>query len=265
MKRLKVKLLFAFIFGMMLSSCHTSEKIIYLQDVENGQRSSINNESLITIQSGDKISIVVTSDDPKIAAMYNLPITTYQAGSSSSLSSSQQIQFYIVDDSGNIMMPIVGAIHVEGLTRPQIATLVKKKLIDGNFLKDAVVNVDYGNLRISVLGEVKTPGKYSIDRDKITILDAISMAGDLTITGKRDCILVIREDKGVRSTYYLDLRKQDVFNSPAFYLQQNDIVYVHPNKMRAGQSTINENSLQSASMWVTISSFLTSLGVLLFK
>ena len=91
------------------------------------------------------------------------------------------------------------------------------------------------------------------------------MAGDLTITGKRDCILVIREDKGVRSTYYLDLRKQDVFNSPAFYLQQNDIVYVQPNKMRAGQSTINENSLQSASMWVTISSFLTSLGVLLFK
>lgn len=262
---MKVSFFCMLLLCLVLTSCHTSQKIVYLQDVESNSTTAINNEMLITIQPGDKISVVVTGSDPNLAALYNLPIVSYQAGSSTGFGGSQQIQCYIVDDKGDIMMPVMGSVHVEGLTRPQIAELVKKKLIDGGYIDDAVVNVDYGNLKISVLGEVGHPGKFAIERDKVTIFDALSMAGDLTITGKRDGVLVIREEKGQRSTYYMDLRSKSVFNSPAFYLQQNDVVYVQPNKMRAGQSTINENSLQSASMWVTISSFLTSLGVLLFK
>lgn len=117
----------------------------------------------------------------------------------------------------------------------------------------------------SVLGEVKTPGKYSITKDQISLLEAISMAGDLTIYGKRDAIFVIREENGERVTHWVDIRSKDIFTSPVYYLKQNDVVYVQPNKVRAGQSTINENNVKSVSLWISIGSFLTSLGVLLFK
>ena len=115
------------------------------------------------------------------------------------------------------------------------------------------------------MGEVKTPGKYSISKDYITLLEAISMAGDLTIYGKRDAIFVIREEKGERVTHWVDLRSYDLFKSPVYYLKHNDVVYVQPNKVRAGQSTLNENSVKSVGLWISIGSFLTSLGVLLFK
>ena len=128
-----------------------------------------------------------------------------------------------------------------------------------------MVTVEFMNLYFSVLGEVKSPGKYTISKDQITLLEAIAMAGDLTITGKRDAIFVIREEAGQRITHWVDLRSQDIFQSPVYYLKQNDVIYVQPNKMRAGQSTINENNVKSVSLWISIASFLTSLGVLLFK
>ena len=145
------------------------------------------------------------------------------------------------------------------MTRSQIAALVKQRLKEENLVNDPVVTVEFMNLSFSVLGEVKTPGKYSISKDYITLLEAISMAGDLTIYGKRDAIFVIREEKGERVTHWVDLK------SPVYYLKQNDVVYVQPNKVRAGQSTLNENSVKSVGLWISIGSFLTSLGVLLFK
>ena len=151
------------------------------------------------------------------------------------------------------------------MTKSQIAALVKQKLIDENLVKDPVVTVEFMNLYFSVLGEVKSPGKYSITKDQITLLEAISMAGDLSIYGKRNAVFVIREENGERVTHWADLRSKDVFNSPVYYLKQNDVIYVQPNKVRAGQSTLNENSVKSVSMWITIASFLTSLGVLIFK
>ena len=132
-------------------------------------------------------------------------------------------------------------------------------------MNDPVVTVDFMNLYFSVLGEVKNPGKYSITKDRISLLEALSMAGDLTIYGKRDAIYVIREEDGKRVTYAVDIRSTDFFRSPVYYLMQNDVVYVQPNKVRAGQSTINENNVKSVSLWLSIGSFLTTLGVLLFK
>ena len=113
--------------------------------------------------------------------------------------------------------------------------------------------------------QVTNPGTYTINSDKVTVLEAIAMAKDLTIFGERDHVYVIREENGQRKSYQLDLRSADIFKSPAYYLKQNDVVYVQPNKVRAGQSTINENSVKSVGLWISIASFLTSLGVLLFK
>lgn len=221
----------------------------------------------ITVQPKDQISIVVSSKDPELAALFNLTRVQQRVGSTGLNNSNNngEISGYTLDDKGAIDFPVLGNLTVAGMTRSQIAALVKQRLKEENLVNDPVVTVEFMNLSFSVLGEVKTPGKYSISKDYITLLEAISMAGDLTIYGKRDAIFVIREDNGERVTHWVDLRSCDLFKSPVYYLKQNDVVYVQPNKVRAGQSTLNENSVKSVGLWISIGSFLTSLGVLLFK
>ena len=133
-------------------------------------------------------------------------------------------------------------------------------------INDPVVTVEFSNLYISVLGEVNNPGRYGIDRDKITLLDAIGMAGDLTIYGKRQNVVVMREEEGKQLFYRVDLTSvDDLYSSPVYYLQQKDVVYVEPNETRARQSTVNGNNVRSTSFWVSIASLLTSVAVLIFK
>ncbi len=138
-------------------------------------------------------------------------------------------------------------------------------MIKKNLILDPVVTVNFLNLHISVLGEVAHPGQISIDRDQINLLEAISKSGDLTIYGRRDSVLVIREENGQRTTYDVDLRTNKLFDSPVYNLKQNDIIYVRPNSTRAGQSTVNDNNVKSVSLWLSIASFLTTIGVLIFK
>lgn len=252
----------------MLVSCKTEEKILYFQDIVVNQPQDIQGARDITVQPKDQISIVVSSKDPQLAALFNLvqAQTRLSGGEgASAMNSSGAVSGYTIDDEGNIDFPVLGSLHIAGMTKSQIAALIKSKLISENLVKDPVVTVEFMNLYFSVLGEVKSPGKYTISKDQITLLEAIAMAGDLTITGKRDAIFVIREEAGQRITHWVDLRSQDIFQSPVYYLKQNDVIYVQPNKMRAGQSTINENNVKSVSLWISIASFLTSLGVLLFK
>lgn len=251
---------------LLFVSCNTSKKILYFQDITADQNMPIAEASEITIQPKDLISIIVSSRDAQLAALFNLPKVSYQVGNAQlNEGASNETMGYTVDAEGNIEFPVLGVIPVKGLTRKQLSDKVKKQLLDENLIKDPVVTVDFMNLKVSVLGEVKSPGKYRIDRDQITILEAISMAGDLTIYGKREGVLVIREANGNRITYKMDLRSSNVFSSPAFYLQQNDVVYVEPNNVRAGQSTVNENNVKSVSLWISVASFLTTLGVLVFK
>ena len=248
---------------VLLVSCNTSKEIVYFQDIVVNQPEAIIGARDITVQPKDQIS----SKDPQLAALFNLTRVQYRAGSSDLRSGNinGEISGYTLDDKGNIDFPVVGTLHIAGMTKSQIATLVKKRLMEENLVNDPVVTVEFMNLYFSVLGEVKTPGKYAITKDQITLLEAISMAGDLSIYGKRDAIFVIREENGERVTHWVDIRSKDLFNSPVYYLKQNDVVYVQPNKVRAGQSTINENSVKSVSLWISIGSLLSSLGVLLFK
>ena len=168
-----------------------------------------------------------------------------------------------MDTNGNIDFPILGEIHVEGLTRMQLTELIKNKLIEGDLIKDPIVTVQFLNFKISVMGEVGRPGSFTISGDRITLLEALSMAGDLTIYGRRDRVGVIRENNGKRTILFHDLRSADIFNSPCYYLQQNDIVYVEPNKAKSGQSSINQNN--SIGVWVSVISLLTTIAVLIFK
>lgn len=264
---MKIHLIKLCFLCVLLASCNTSKKIVYFQDIVVNQPEAITGARDITVQPKDQISIMVSSKDPQLAALFNLTRIQYRAGSPDLRSGNMngEISGYTLDDKGNIDFPIVGTLHIAGMTKSQIAALVKQRLIQENLINDPVVTVEFMNLYFSVLGEVKTPGKYAITKDQITLLEAISMAGDLSIYGKRDAIFVIREENGKRVTHWVDIRSKDLFNSPVYSLRQNDVIYVQPNKVRAGQSTINENSVKSVSLWISIGSFLSSLGVLLFK
>jgi len=143
--------------------------------------------------------------------------------------------------------------------------MVKEMLIDRNLIKDPIVTVVFSNMTFAVLGEVVRPGQYVIEKDQMTILEALSKAGDLTIYGMRDKVFLIRENKSDRVTYQMDLRSSQLYNSPAFYVQQNDVIYVEPNGVRANQSTINGNNIRSVSLWISITSLLTTIAVLIFK
>lgn len=252
---------------LLLFSCNTSKEILYFQDTKIGVPQEIKTPRDITLLPKDQISIVVSSKEPQLAALFNLTRVQYRAGSSDIRTGSNngEISGYTIDENGYIDFPILGKLKVAGLTKNAIGELVKKRLVEEDLVKDPIVTVEFMNLYFSALGEVKSPGKYSISKDKITLLEAISMAGDLTIFGRRDSIYVIREENGQRITHSVDIRSDAMFDSPVYYLKQNDVVYVKPNKVRAGQSTINENSMKSVSMWLTVCSFLTSLGVLFFK
>lgn len=253
------------LFVFILSSCATSKKIIYFQNEQVGVEQKIEKGKYITIQPQDQLSIIVSSKDPELAAVFNLPRATISVGAQQGGLTNQngQVLGYTVSDNGEIDFPILGALRIQGLTRQQVATLIKNKLSE-SLVKDAVITVDFINLNFSVMGEVVRPGKYAINKDQITILEALSMAGDLTIFGQRDKVFLIRTGDS-RITYQLDLRSTDIFNSPAYYVQQNDVIYIEPNGVRANQSTVNGNTGRTVSLWISIASFLTTLGILIFN
>ena len=232
----------------------TYKNINYMQDVQQDTVMAMKSSEGILVQPKDMISIVVSHRDPELAAMFNLTNASYQAGGETRMSGTYRLLGYSVDNSGDIDFPIVGKIHVGGMNRWEVAQTVKNELEGRNLLRDAVVTVEFLNFQISVLGEVSRPGTYTISGDKINLLQALSLAGDMTIFGRRDNIQVTREENGKRHVYVVDVRSTDLYESPAYYLRQNDIVYVEPNKVRAGQSTINENSFRSVSFWTALAS-----------
>ncbi len=252
------------VIAIMLSSCASTERITYFQDVRPGEQITQGITPVtVKVQPEDKISIIVNSKDPLLADLFNLPLVSRQLGTKNS---SQGISGYTVRQDGTIDFPVLGSVYVAGMTREEIAAHIKSELISQNLIKDPVVTVEFMNLTVSVLGEVANPGRYSIDKDYITLLEALSMAGDMTIFGKRDKVLVLREVEGQQRVYGVDLRSaEQLYNSPVYYLQQDDVVYVEPNSMRARQSTVNGNNVLSATFWMSLVSLITTVTVLFVK
>ena len=212
-----------------------------------------------------KSSIIVNSKVPELTALFNLPYTSRVLGATSENVNSNNnygTSGYTIKTDGTIDFPVLGLVQAAGKTRDELAAYIKSELMDRNLINDPIVTVEFINLQFSVMGEVRAPGSYRITRDHITLLDALSMAGDLNIDGKRDNVLVLRPDaSGNMIAYNVDMRSfETVHNSPAYYIHQNDYIYVEPNKKRANQSTVNANTVESVSFWISVASFLASMA-----
>lgn len=253
------------LFTLALWSCSTPKEISYFQDLESVEGQRIGGAKGITVRPKDKISIIVNCKSPELTALFNLPYVTQRLGenSRSTISSGYSqgyISGYTVDDRGCVDFPVLGEVHVAGMTREEIASEIKRELRERGQATDAVVTVDFMNLYYQVLGEVARPGRYAIDKDALTILDAIGAAGDLTIYGRRDRVKVLRDEGGRMRTYEVDLcSASDLIASPVYYVRQNDVIYVDPNDVRARQSTVNGNNVRSTSFWISLTSLAASV------
>ncbi len=215
-----ILLLFFASFLLLSQSCMTRKDISYFQDVSDSLSvQAITQDFEAVVQAGDILSIHVTSLSKEASSFFNV------VGENTD---QQVANTYLVDAAGNIEMPLIGTVKVGGVSSQVAKFLIKQKL--EKYLIDPTVNLRIRNFKVTVLGEVKTPGVYTIPNEKITLIEAIGLAGDLTIFGKRIDVLVIREEDGERKFYKVDLRTKDVFESEFYYLHSNDIVYVEPGK-----------------------------------
>ncbi len=260
---------------LLLGSCGTPKEIAYFDDFQTATQVENHARRQIKVRPDDKLQITVSSKDPQLAALFNLPSITSRLGQRGTIYNgsnsnynygiaNEGINCYTVDPQGNIDFPVLGELHVEGMTRSELAGFVKGELMGRNLIKDPTVVVEFINTGISVLGEVKVPGRYLMNRDEVTLLDALSMAGDLTIQGQRTNVRVLRNEGDTTKIYVVDLTKgSELMNSPAFYLQQDDVVYVEPNDYRKRETTVNGNTALSAGFWMSVVSVLTSVAVLI--
>ena len=260
---MKKKHLLAMLTGVLLiCSCETPN-VVYFGDLNHGKTVQAHDPIEICLRPGDKLQIVVSSRDSQLSQLFNL---NGGYGNSGSTSSGYGRLAYTIDSQGNIDFPILGTLHIAGLRREEVASKIKGDLIASNLVKDPVVTVEYAGLYFDVLGEVSKPGRYDFDRDRFTLLEGLSMAGDLTINGLRENVAVIRTEGGQRTTYRVNLLSgEELYKSPVYYLQQDDIIYVEPNKKRANQSTQNNNLFESPTFWMSVTTFLMSLSAFIFK
>lgn len=244
--------------GLMLTSCANKRGVVYLQDIQPNTTLIVQEAKSIRLLPGDKLSIIVHSRDGEIVKAFNLMDGTGEGAGNHSL--------YTVDDNGFIDMPVLGPIKVEGLTRQELEATIKYRLLESRLVKEPVVTVEYSNLGYSLLGEVNSPGRKPITRDNVTLLEAIAEAGDLSILGRRDNILVLRTENGKQTPYRVSLLETDgLYSSPVYYVKQNDIIYVEPNSVKTSASTANGSLFQTWGFWVSTLSMVTTLVVVLVK
>ncbi len=238
---------------LLISSCGSQKEISYLQGAPEGYTQTIDTPYEVKIKPDDLIAIMVNSRDAELAQMFNLPMVSYQTGTR--VTGQNTVLAYLVSPEGTIDFPQLGLLYVAGMTRSELAKYIKNELITRGLINDPVVTIQYQNYQVSVIGEVSRPGSFQVSSDRVTIFDALSLAGDMTIYGQRSNVKVIREEDGKRVMTTVDLRSAEILESPYYFLQQNDVVYVEPNKARAGQSEINSNR--------TLGTYASVLSVLL--
>ena len=241
-------------FAVLLGSCSTNKNnLSYFQDIDiDSFAAALKTETVEPkIEPFDELNITVNSSHPELSAQYNLPMVNPISVKEGFINYSTPAQAtYIVSKDGNITMPVLGEIHVAGMTTDQLADFLVKKI--SAEIEDPTVIVNLLNFKINVAGEVTKPGQYVINDKRVSILDALSLAGDLTPYGERSNILLVRENDGQRNVYQVDLTNPDILSSPIFYLKQNDYVYVAPNKIRSDNAKYNQNNAYKLSVISTV-------------
>ncbi|MGV6945625.1 polysaccharide biosynthesis/export family protein [Sphingobacterium kyonggiense] len=243
------------IITSFFGSCASKKDIVYFQ-----QDSLILNTAFEVqapkLQAGDILTISVTADDIRATEPFN-QVNVYQAGTMQN--NHPFIPTYTIEKDGTIEFPQLGKVTLAGLTRIEAINYLKKEV--GKFINNPGVNLNIRNFRISVLGEVLRPGSFPIENDRISLLEALSLAGDLTINGVRNNVLVIREENGVKNEYRVDLTKREALNSPVYFLKQNDVVYVEPNGARVQSSKYTQNT----SIFVSIAGLIITIIAVIVK
>ena len=248
--------------AFLLSGCTSYKKVPYLQ-----------NSATVNVPAGeiplydarimpkDLLTITVSTTDPQASVPFNLTVPTTVSQNSTSLTSQPAMQQYLVNNEGEIDFPVLGKLKISGMTKNECEAMLRDRLAP--YLKETpIVNVRMVNYKISVLGEVKSPGTFTVSNEKVNVLEALAMAGDMTVYGLRDDIKLIREDaNGRQEIVTLDLNKAETILSPYYWLQQNDIIYVTPNKAKARNSDIGS----STSLWFSATSILISIASLLYN
>ena len=247
-----------------MTGCRTPKDYNYLQDLQPGTEVTTPESGYIRLQPKDEIAILVKSNSVELDALFNKGINTDV--NSGYVQGTQYVDGYVLDGAGNIDFPQLGLVHVAGLKRTEVEHLIRQRLEEEGLLKNATVSVSFRNLSYTVMGEVSHAGEYGIGKDEITLLEALGKAGDLTVYGRRDSIVVVRNNGDRRTTLVADLtRGKELYASEAFYVHQNDLIYVKANPTKIRQSTSNGNEFRSASLWFSAASVLTSLLVLIFR
>jgi len=236
---------------LLLSSCASKKDVVYFQNTGSFETLVDKNSFTPKFKVDDLISIHVSTLNPEASASFNL----YRGASEGGIQP-EQVD-YLIDRDGEIDFPVIGKVKISGLSAEEVRSLLREKLSD--YLKDPIINIRLKNFTVSILGEVNKPGTYPVNGERITILEALGLAGDLTVKGVRQNVMVIRDFDGTKVYTRVDLTKKEAMSSPVFYLTQNDVVYVEPN-----QSAITASSLDNrATIAVSIASILITSTILL--
>ncbi|MHC8947782.1 polysaccharide biosynthesis/export family protein [Sphingobacterium hungaricum] len=246
-----------FLNTLIFSSCASRKDLVYFQP-DSAQLNATYELNAPKLQPGDILAISVTADDMRTTQPFN-QVSSYQGNTGAIQSNSPFIPTYAIDYNGDIDFPRIGKVKLAGKTRTEAMEFLKQEV--SQFIINPGISMEIRNFRVTILGEVKTPGNFAVTNDRITLLEALGMAGDLTINGVRQDVLVIREQNGIKQEYRLDLTKRETLNSPAYYLRQNDVVYVEPNGARIQSSRYTQNT----SVFVSIAGVIISVIAVLTR
>lgn len=253
---------------VLATGCSTPKNVTYFQDLASGESIMPVEVYQLRVRPDDHLSIMVNTQNPALSNMFNLTQSFTRLGTEAGVyanGANGQTSYYTVDPKGDINFPVLGSIHVGGMKRSEIASFIEKRLMEDDLVKQPVVTVEFINPGVSVLGEVARPGRYNFATDQMTLTEAIAQAGDLKVTGQRENVMVIRRDTdGSQMVYRLDLTdSKSVLQSPAYYLQQDDMVYVEPNAKSKRENTAAGNTPFQPSFWISVGSVCLTLATLI--
>lgn len=260
--------------ALLLASCSTPKDITYFQDADAGDIVRALQPLDVKVKPEDKLSIMVNTPDPALSSLFNLiqvqnrlSQTTSDTKGSNANSSNGQTSLYTVNQEGDINFPVLGKLHVAGMTRFELGEYIEHELVNRDLVKDPIVTVEFANTGITVIGEVNSAGRLEFNKDHLTIIDAIAMAGDLNVNGRREDILVLRKEaEGVQKAYRVNLLDIDALAaSPVYYLQQDDVIYVEPNNKVKRSTTPNGETPFTPTFWMSVASFALTIGTLVFS